>query len=97
MEGLSLVGWYHLGVMRAGDAGLEFVIRRGGGCVDSGPVIFVHMEGALEGKFIISRNWLVLGGSRAPDVKTWEKKVCIMYLVSPVPEPLRRTLKMAPF
>lgn len=66
MEGLSLVGWYHLGVMRARDAGLEFVIRRGGGCVDSGPVIFVHMEGALEGKFIISRNRLALGGTISP-------------------------------
>lgn len=65
-EALSLVGWYHPGVMRAGDAGLEFVIRRGGGCVDSGPVIFVHMKGAMEGKLIISRNRLALRGTVCP-------------------------------
>lgn len=39
MDALSLVGWYHLGVMRAGGAGLESVMRRGGGSVDSGPVV----------------------------------------------------------
>ena len=40
MEGLSLFGWYHPGVMRAADAGLVFAIRRGGECVDSGLVFF---------------------------------------------------------
>lgn len=84
-SGLSLAARY-----------LALGYRSGGGDVDSGLVGF-QVKGTSKGIFIISRNWLVLGGSRAPDVKTWEKKVCIMYLVSPVPEPLRRTLKMAPF
>lgn len=84
MEGLSLFGWYHPGVMRAADAGLVFAIRRGGECVDSGLVIFFHVKGTLEDKFTISRNRLALGrtvspGSVRPQIsKQQREKTCFL-------------------
>ena len=53
-------------------------------CVDSGPVIFVRMKGALEGKLIISRNRLALGrtvspGSVGPQMsKQQREKTCFL-------------------
>lgn len=67
MEGLSLVVWS----LVLGDIGPECERPIEGivGCVSSG-LVSLHMKGTFLGEsFIISRNWLALGGAVSPRSK----------------------------